>query len=480
MATEGTIITQRQETTELLDQNGKTLPTESPLANIFDKIEQGVKVDEAIAEVMGDGQPKKVLKKEVETPAEAPIEQKTEDIAQAAERSKREQADAAVSKAAEDDRLRTELEAIPEDDLKVLPQDKPKTAKRIQALLKKIDEANGLVATTKKQADDQAQARADLEKQLQSVKTLDPKTEEEINRVRDELSMYRRRYELDKDPVVKAKYDDRIFETEKPIAQILTNNGAGEALLKVIQEEGGWLKFSQSGRMVPMKDGTRQAAEIAELVIQSLSFADRRQIESLSQEQITTKREKERFFEEEQRKAGEYFKKMEEDNSKRTKEYQDQVEQAKGLVEKFEKEAIEKNDWLKEKPLPANATADQKAAIEDENTHTKQLQGLMKKAVSVKDLPSMLEVVMDSVRYHQERRNLAKSQQELLTAKKEIDRLAAEVVKYKNASRTVPKAGSISSGPSTGNQQAKKPESLEEALEQTLMKKSGILVNDDE
>ena len=71
-------------------------------------------------------------------------------------------------------------DAPSDDELQVLPHDKPKTAKRIQALLKKVDALNSTFTETKRGAEEKAKRLAELEEQLKGVSTVDPATNEAI------------------------------------------------------------------------------------------------------------------------------------------------------------------------------------------------------------------------------------------------------------------------------------------------------------
>lgn len=485
LKSDATIIT-KQESIEVLDGNGRNLPNANPLAAIFEKIESGVKAEDAVKEVMAappaaDGttpaDPKEAQQKQTQQ-----LKQDLDNSLQSAQelKAKGELAEAERIKAQEEAKAAeaTKDDEVPEAELAVLTSDKPKTAKRIQALLKKVDSITSEATKTKKERDDQATKLKELEEKLANVKTFDPKTDEAVKQQLDELAMHRRRYELEKDPEVKTKFDDRIVEAEKPIAEILQRNGAGEALIKLIDQEGGWLKFSQSNRPIGLKEGTHAAAEVAEMIIQNLPAYERRALEVLATEQIATKREKERFFKEEQAKAVDYFKKVEEERNRGTVEYQKQVAEAKKIIEDFQKEAREKNEWLKEKEVPATATAEQKASLEDDNKHTKQLNEVLVKAINTKDVKGMLDVVMDSVNFYQERRVHAKTQAELKAAKDAVAKLQAELDKFKNAARSTPRGGSISSAPSSAADTAKKkPQSLEEALD--AIASGGGIANDE-
>lgn len=466
----------KQETAELLDVNGNTLQRSGSLAGIFDRMEAGISADEAAKQVQ-DEEAKKPSKQEAKKPEQEKVKDGLDKVLDKAQEVKLEDDD--ISRASlrarseVKDEVKPEAEKqtkpedeVPEDELQVLPHDKPKTVARIKALLKKIDTVNSTYAETKKQADERATKLAELEKKLSEVKVADPVVDEAVKKQLDELAMFRRRYDLEKDPDVKSKYDDRISGAETPISEILVRNGAGDELIKIIKEEGGWLKFSQSPRMIRLENGPIPAAEVADLILKNLPFSDRKEVDSLSTEQITTKRERERFFQEQQKTAAEYFKKKEQEASKGSEDYQRQVAEAAKVIETWNKDIMEKNEWLREKEVPADATPDKKASIEDDNKYTKQLNGLLKKAVETKDINGMLEVVLDSVQYYQERRSHAKTQAALALEKKTVAKLQAELDKFKNGGRSVAKSGSISgNGTAPGESKPSAPATLKDAFD---------------
>ncbi len=475
-------IQTKTETTEVLDTNGKTISgASSPLADIFQKVEEGAKVKDAIGEVMKkpDAAPKKEAaapvvpvvkeekkeekkeelfdkKEEVEDKGESPLDKKLS-------KDQREKAEKESGKT----EAKKEEDDVSDDELKVLPHDKPKTAKRIQALLKKIDAVSATEATTKTELAARDAKLAELEKKLGEVKTLDPSTEEKIKKQQDELAMFRRRYDLDKDPELKTKYDDRIAAAETQIPKIFEKNGATKQLLELIAEEGGWTKFSTSQRLVKLADDSMiTSAEFADKIVQSLPFQDRKAIDAITVEQIQLKREKDRFVEQEVKTANDYFKKRDEEASRQTEVQQKNIKDAEQVISNWQKEFGEKTPWMKPREIPANASAEDKAAIEEDNKFTAQLQGVVKKALNAKDLPSILEVIQESVSYHNERRENAKllaKSQKLEAALKAKDE---ELTRIKNAGKTTSKAGSVSGGGTSAASAAPaKPRSLEEAFD---------------
>lgn len=363
-------------------------------------------------------------------------------------------------------------EAPTEDDLKVLPHDKPKTAKRIQALLKKVDALNLTFTETKRQSDEKAKKMSELEEQLKKVQSADPATADAVKTQLDELRMFKRKYELDRDPEIKTKFDSRVDYAEKGITEILSARQATPALLKLISDEGGWTKFSSSQSPVSVRasDGsltTITAAEASENILSALPMVDRKRLESAMMEQIQIERDKKRFLEEETKRANEYFSEREEQNNKQAETQKRSMEEASKLIEDFKTTAISSRDWLKQEPVPEGATPEQRAELEDSNAYRKQLASLLKKNLEVRDVPSMLGVVEDSVAYYAERRKTAKLTDEVARLRLEIDSGRKALDKFKSASKSTSRAGSIAAGGSSSSvpQKSKTPASLEEAFD---------------
>lgn len=468
---------QTQTTTETLDSNGKTLEGNGNLHAIFDKIESGKPAKEAVSEVMEKKTPKVPDDKKEEKVVEK--SDKKEEAPGSLEDSldKKEKREDKKEEKVDDKTQKTEDE-VPEEELQVLPHDKPKTAKRIAAILAKASKASEEVALTKKEIAARDEKLKTLEEQLSKVKTVDPKTEEAVQKQLEELTMFRRRYDLEKDPSVKSKYDDRITANETQIEalvpSVLKKHGAGEGLINLIKEEGGWNKFSQSTRKITLAGGEIvSAAELADQIISQIPFSDRKMIDAISMEQVQLKREKDRFIEEETKVANEFFKKKDEETAKNREASQQQIKTAQEFITKWHADVIDKNEFFKEKPVPANATADQKKAIEEDNAASRQLNEVLKKNLGVKDIESMVGIVLDSVKYHAEHREVTRLQARLQKAEADIKAKQDELDRFKNSGRTTTKAGSLVGGGS-GNSTApveKKPKSLEEALDMALADK---------
>lgn len=462
---QGTVSsTTHRATTELLDQEGKEVQlTGTPLSDIFDRMASGIPRDEAVKQTQEKPKPKKEAKKEEEKKPEEtePDSEDKEDATETPEDDNQEDdAESALSKrlgeqvakkeeekkaAEEDKKPEPPEDDVAEEDMKVLPYDKPKTAKRIQALLKRIETVSTSETTTKKQLEERDAKLKTLEEELGKVNSVNPETNEEIKTQLEELSMLRRRYELDNDPEVKEKFDARIENSETTISSILEKKGAGKELLAIINEEGGWLKFSESTRTIPLADGTEvTAAELVESIKKGLPLTERRQVEGLELEQVSKRREKELFLADEAKKADAYFKSKAESQTKAQADQQAAIEANKKLIEKWQQDTFEKEAWLKEKPVPPDAAPETKAAIENDNKYTKQLQSLVRKSLNAKDLNEMLDIVLDSARFYDERRRTLALDTKVKSLEKQIADKQAEIDKFKKASSTTPRPGSLS------------------------------------
>lgn len=488
-----------QETSEVILPPGGSNSTAPALHDIFSRIEsaksEGRTAAEAIAETPPVKEEKKEEKEEVKPEPKAEDADLTKRLDAAAEK-KEEEAEISREKlrtATEEKKEEVKSEEkkdekkeddVPDEELKVLPSDKPKTAKRIQALLKRSATLNTEFATTKAEKEALAKERDDLKKQLEGVKTNDPATEAKIKEQLDELAMYRRRYDLDKDPEIKTKFDTRVEAAEKSITDILVARNAGEALLKEIKADGGWAKFASSTRLLPINDGeggTKNipAAEVADLILQNLPLGERKALEAAMMEQIATVREKDRFFKEQQATAAEFFKKKEEENQRLAAESQKKQEEATKQIDEWAKKTLEA-DWLKDKTPDPKATPAERAAVDEYNKYNAQLRSLFKKAISTHDLPGLMEIMTDSVRYYDERRVSSTLRSENAKLKADLAAKQAEIDRFKGAGRSVPRAGSITSPASSEGAKNHAPRDISEAFDRIGRGESVILSSREE
>jgi len=283
--------------------------------------------------------------------------------------------------------------------------------------------------------------------------------------------MYRRRYDLEKDPSTKQRYDDRIDNAEQTIYKTLTTRGLPESLLEVVKAEGGWLKFLDSSKVIELANGkSMAAADLADDIKSALPASERRAIEALELEQVQTKRDKDVYFQEETKKAKEYFSNQENMTKKQIEEQKQRFESANKLVGEWKNKFKEENAWLKEKAIDAKLTPEQKAEFEDHNKHAKQLNSLIDKHLQAKDMDSMLEVLVDSIRYHQTRRELAAELDKNKNLAAQLKAKQDELDRFKKSDSPIQRGGSLRAAPGSGSTSGdsvkeEKPPSLEDAFD---------------
>lgn len=485
---------------EVVGLDGKEAKSGQPLSDIFDKIEAGISEGKTATQVLNQPEVRQEVKEgstkeegtkslvkpdkaaEPVVKAEPVKEEKVESTPSSLE-AKLDERQAEVSRdgllkqiekkpetKAEEKKEEVKVEEkkedeVPEDELKPLPHDSQKTTKRIHALLKKATEAQEVVATTKKELEARDAKLKELESELGKVKSSDPRTNDAVKSQLDELAMLKRRYELEKDPEVKTKFDSKIESAETQVTALLKDRGAAEGLLNLIKEEGGWAKFASSNKPVTMADGkVSTQSEVAELVSKSLPYSDRKTLEAAVTEQIQVSRDKQRYVKEQQDTATRYFEEREKAVAKEQEEWRKKSDDVTKLVKDSYDEALSKNDWLKEKEVPASADEDTKKQIQESNKFTKDLQALLQKNLATRDLKEAVQITFDATRFVYERKQNQILQDQLAAKDAVIAAKEAEIAKFKNGGRTVAKGGSISTSAATKVQE-RKPTSLEDAFD---------------
>lgn len=328
-------------------------------------------------------------------------------------------------------------EEPPEDERKVLPHDKPATAKRINYFLRENAKLSKELEEARKTAT-AAPTASNVEEFT--------KLKEEHAKATDELLRYRRRYDLDNDAEMKAKYDEPVTHSETAIEETLKKYKLGDETLKAIKDAGGFAAFSRSRQTFPVVkevDGEKQAVQVtaselargwlnhfdvadAELIRQSVG---KQQLLGEEKKQAVNKavEESKQYFEARQKEQGASQEAAKAHNDKLT-----------ARVKELVAAAYEETDWLKDKPIPANASDTQKKEITEYNTFTKQLRdGLLKAPTSPEEY---IEVTKDAAYSHHLRRENGSLADQLKAAQ-------AELARVKGATRTTPKAGSLLKAP---------------------------------
>ncbi len=325
-------------------------------------------------------------------------------------------------------------ERLPDDQLKVLPHDKPLTVRRIQQLLKDKEDLQ--------KERDEARAAAKANPTASNVEEY-TKLKEEHAKANDELIKFRRRYEIDNDDTFKKTYDEPVAHAETAIENTLKKYQLGDATLKAIKDEGGFAAFSRSSKTFAITetdaDGQpktvhRTAAELARNWLTALPVADGEFIRSALGKQAMLAEEKKQAVERAVGESKQFF----ETRQKQQLEQQEAAskkdkELAAGHAE-WIKKTTESTDWMKDKEVPANANDEQRKKIEEHNEFNKQLRA------RITDNPKTLDeynaLKLDAAHAHHLRRELG-------TKDEQIKSLQAELARVKGAGRTTPKGGSL-------------------------------------
>lgn len=323
---------------------------------------------------------------------------------------------------------------LPDDQLRVLPHDKPLTARRIEQLLK--DKAD--LAKER----DEARVAAKANPTASNVEEF-TKLKEEHQKASDELTRYRRRYEIDTDETFKKTYDEPISNAEVAIENTLKKYQLGDATLKAIKDEGGFAAFSRSSKTFPIteldeagdkKTVMRTAAELARGWINGIAIADGEFIRSALGKQALLADEKKTATERAVGESKQFFEAREKQSRATGEAAKKRDEELAKNYQTWLKTTTESTDWMKDKPVPDNATDVQRKQIDDHNQFNKQLRDDLNN--HPKNSDDYYKLRLEAV----ESRHLKR---EMTSKDEKIKALEAELARAKNAGRTTPKGGSL-------------------------------------
>lgn len=326
------------------------------------------------------------------------------------------------------------------EELTKLPEEskdwKKKTQERFIDMSRRIKSQAEKEAAIQKERD---AIRAELEAERAKAKQ-STAPNEDVQKQLDELAMFRRQYQLENSPEIKAQFDAIVEQGEKFIGETLKGYGIAEATVKMIEGEGGFAAFSRSQKTAMVDGEAKTYAEIAKDWLNGMNVADAEAIRAKLGEQRNTQDAKKRFIDAEKGKAKEYFTTQSEQYQSSVKAQQEAAQKQRELMENFYKKATTETDWMKEKEIPADASPEKKKEIEAENRAARDYQKILHATLNVQTIDELLAAALDSVAYHKTRLDLAR-------ANKRIKELEAKESKRKAASATTVKQGSIASPP---------------------------------
>lgn len=326
---------------------------------------------------------------------------------------------------------------VPDDQRKVLPHDKPDTARRIKAILAERDAERQAAAAAKKELEEAKKGGASSA-ELAALKT-------EHEKLREDSLRLRRLHDIKNDTEFNAKYDEPVKQVDTAISETFKKYGFGEATLKAIDAEGGFAAFSRSTKtfniQVPDLDNPGQnktvaktAAQLSREWLNAMDVADAEAVKSSLGKQQLLQSEKAAAIEKAQAEAKGYF----ENQTKSQREAAEQASQAtqknvKEYGEWFEK-AVGETEWMKDRPIPENASEADKTAIAEHNEFNKQLRESMHKHPTTPLEYGQLK--MEAAEAHHLRRTVGEKDAK-------IAELEASLAKAKGAMRTTPRGGSL-------------------------------------
>lgn len=326
---------------------------------------------------------------------------------------------------------------VPDEHKRVLPHDKPDTAKRIKAILAERDAAAAAAAAAKKEVEEAKKAGASSDE----VKKL----KDEYEALKADASRLRRLHDLKNDTEFNKKYDEPVRQVDVAISDTLKRYGFGEATLKAIEAEGGFAAFSRSAKTFSVKEPdpenpgqtraiTKTAAQLAREWVGGMDLADSEAVKSSLGKQQLLQSEKQAAIEKEQAEARAYF-------ENQGKSQREAAEAAKAAQDKTMKEYSEwlakaetETDFLKDREVPADATPEQKKAIESHNEFNSQLRANLRKDPT--NAVEYGQLKLEAAEAHHLRRTLGDKDAEIAALKEQLKAKSA-------ALRTTPKSGSI-------------------------------------
>lgn len=423
---------------------------------VADEQKQHVKTSPSVMDALNKSMSEKAKK-----PDAAKGEQKADDFEPAAEpKAEPAKADAAKEPAKKKEAVSAEDApppgkatdtAITEEEKGVMPHDSARVRARITYLNNEAKKAAAEAAAAKKELEEARKAPPSAAS-AEEVARL----KEEHQKLQDEATRLRRRYDWENDGETKAKYREPVIAAEKTIEDAFKRNNFAEPTLKAIKDAGGFAAFSRSKATYPVtvtengEEKTVQytAAELARSWLSRMPIADAQLINQSVGRQEDLKVQESTAREKAEAEAKAYF----ESQTAAQRQAQEQAQaNTKKQTEEYEawaKSTESETDWLKDADIPANASEDEKKAVADRNAFAAELRAQLKTHPTTPKEYGQLK--LDAARAKLLERSMAEKDAE-------IERLNAELKKKAAAGRTTPKSGSLLRGDPKPTEEKAKP-----------------------
>lgn len=385
-----------------------------------------------------DERKKELDAKQGKKPADEPKEE-----APAAPVEEAKEPEAKVEPAKEED-----LEDAPVDELREMPHDKPATRRRIRTFLKRENEL-------KSKAESYKAKMAELEKRPAVNAEEIEKLKSEYEQTKTDLLRYRRRYEIDNDSEIKDRFVKPIEEAESNITATLAKYNVSEATMKLIKDAGGLANFSRSGkvfkvnkRVIEKDPETGETKEVVRAFENDASYIVKDWLDDMNPidaeytraqlgKQFNLQDERKKFIEIETSRATEYFSQAEQQRKQQQETFEKETADKRAQYKKWADETLAKEEWLKEKEVPANASEDMKKSIQEHNDFVKQARSHVIDPMPIIGTPDAIRAtILDA----QRAKHLQRENTRLL---KELEETKSKTEKAVAATRTTSSKGSL-------------------------------------
>lgn len=326
---------------------------------------------------------------------------------------------------------------VPEEQRKVLPHDKPDTARRIKAILAERDAERQSAAAARKELEEAKKSGASSE-ELTALR-------QEHEKLREDALRLRRLHDIKNDAEFNAKYDEPVKQVDTAITETFKKYGFGEATLKAIDAEGGFANFSRSSKaftvQAPDPDDPsktvpvqKTAAQLSRDWLAGMNVADAEAVKSSLGKQQLLQSEKAAAIEKAQAEAKGYFENQTKAQREAQQVAQQTTQKATQEYEEWMKKTEAETDWMKDRQIADTASEAEKTEAAEYNEFNKQLRASLKKHPT--NAMEYGQMKLEAAEAHHLRR--VASQKDA-----KIAELEAALTKAKGAMRTTPRGGSL-------------------------------------
>ena len=279
-------------------------------------------------------------------------------------------------------------------------------------------------------------AKSYLETEVKTLKekmAAAPPVPEAITKELEDLRQFRRVWDIQRDPEFDTKFEKAITDNEEDIYKLLTQYGVKEeaiASIRMSEIAGTSIKGTRAiskewwdtNVLEPLKNSGDPQQEAAADIIADKIKANR-----------MIGFEKEKAIQSASASQSEWIKNRE---AQTTKQREENIATVKNYVE----ESIKAVEWVGKKDIPATATPEQKAELEDHNKFVDECEATLKAALNPQNALQRAQAAVSCVLSILQQRRMVGMNADYTalqtSSKAQIDQLTAEITKLKSAGIT--------------------------------------------